>query len=158
MYRNQRDLIMRRIQRDSSYEELVRHFSAGEQPLFKEIWRLLLFSASLGYHLGERRPISRSDTGKAFPESYFSNCPAWPGFLYLMGICETESADILKSGQEPEELLIRAFEEYATHGLTVLSEASNRFDDPLDAVLDLIMVNVAQPDLASKPIDFGDLI
>jgi dnd system-associated protein 4 len=149
---------MRRIQRDSTFEELVRHFSAGEQPLFKEIWRLLLFSASLGYHLGEKKPISKSDTGKAMPETYFSNCPAWPGFLYLMGICETESADILKSGEEPEGMLIRAFEEYATHGLSVLSEASKQFDDPLDAVLDLIMTNVNQQEPPTKAIDFGDLI
>ncbi len=149
---------MRRIQRDSGFEELVRRFSAGEQPLFKEIWRLLLFSASVGHHLGEKRPITKSDTGKAMPETYFSNCPAWPGFLYLMGICETESADILKSGEEPEELLIKAFEEYATHGLTVLSEASNKFDDPLDAVLDLIMASLNQQESATKPIDFGDLI
>jgi dnd system-associated protein 4 len=148
---------MRRIQRDSSFEELVRYFTTGEQPLFKEIWRLLLFSASLGYHLGEKRPIMKSDTGKSMPETYFSNCPAWPGFLYLMGICETESAEILKSGEEPEELLIRAFEEYATHGLTILGEASNRFDDPLDAVLDLIIANVNQQESVGKSINFEGL-
>ena len=149
---------MRRIQRDSGFEEIVRHFSSGEQPLFKEIWRLLLFAASLGYHLGEKRSIARSDTGKAMPESYFSNCPAWPGFLYLIGICETESAEILKSGDEPEELLIRAFEDYSTYGLSILSEASSRFDDPLDAVLDLITTHLNHRDSATKPIDFGDLI
>jgi dnd system-associated protein 4 len=149
---------MRRIHRDTRFEEIVRHFSSGEIPLFKEIWRLLLFAGSLGHYLGEKSPISKSDAGKAMPETYFSNCPAWPGFLYLMGICDTESADILKSGEEAQDLLIRTFEEYSTHGLSVLNEASNKFDDPLDAVLDLIMSNVNKQEAAPKPVDLGDLI
>jgi dnd system-associated protein 4 len=149
---------MRRIQRDSGYEETVRTFTTGEQPLFKEIWRLLLFTGALGHHLGERAHLTKSDTGKAMPESYFSNCPAWPGFLYLMGVCETESAEILKSGDEPEELLIRTFEEFSTHGLGFLKEALLKFDDPLDAILDIITTNLNHQDGAAKPIDFGGLI
>lgn len=148
---------MRRIQRDSGFEDSVRYFTSGDQPVFKEIWRLLLFTASLGHHLGEKKQILKSDTGKAMPESYFSNCPAWPGFLYLIGICDTESAEILKSGDEPEELLIRAFEEYSTHGLSILTDISNKFDDPLDAILDVVMIHLNSKESVSKPINFDGL-
>ncbi len=149
---------MRRIQRDSSFEDVVKHFSTGENCLFKDMWRLLLFASTLGHQLGEKRSISKSDSGKAMPDSYFSNCPAWPGILYLFGICETESAEVLKADEDSEDLLIKCFEEYATHGLSVLKEASSRFDSPLDAVLDLIITNISSDNRGSKPIDFGGLI
>jgi dnd system-associated protein 4 len=149
---------MRRIQRDSSFDALIKHLSSGDNPLFKEIWRLLLFASALGHHQGEKKLIARSDSGKAMPESYFSNCPAWPGFLYLLGICETESADVLKANDESQELLIGAFEQYATHGLNSLQETVNRFDDPLEAVLDLIMANGGTQSTDTKTIDYGDLL
>ena len=119
---------------------------------------LPLSASALGYHRGEKRSIVKSDSGKAMPESYFSNCPAWPGFLYLMGVCETESAEVLKATEEAQEVLVGRFEQYATHGLEVIQDAVNRFDDPLEAIIDLIMANCGSQSADSKSIDFGDLL
>jgi dnd system-associated protein 4 len=149
---------MRRIQRESSFEDLVKQFTSGDSPLFKEIWRFILFSSAIGHHLGEKGKIGKADLGKAMPESYFANCPTWPGFLYLLGICETESADVLKATEDSEEILVGAFEEFAVRGMMEIKESSTRFDDPLDAVLDLIS-RLSKPDAnEAKPIDFSDLL
>jgi dnd system-associated protein 4 len=145
---------MRRIQRESNYEETVRYFTGGDSPIFKEIWRLLLFAASLGHQLQAKEEIKKSDSGKAMPESYFANCPAWPGLLYLIGICETESAEILKADEGAEEKLIQTFEQHSTAGLALMAQASKEFDQPLDAMMDLVSKFAIGSTSPRKPIVF----
>ena len=149
---------MRRIQRDIDFEELVSFFGAGERAVFKEIWQILLFAACLGHSLGERRQIRKSDAGKAMPEGYFSKCLSWPGVLYLFGLTETESAEILKATDENEDNLITAFEEYSSRGLQEMKEASEKHDDPLDALLDLISRHTAGKAAATSVINLDGLI
>jgi dnd system-associated protein 4 len=149
---------MRKIKRDSSFEDLVKHFTTGDNPLFKEIWRFVLFSSALGHHLEEKGKIEKADLGKAMPESYFANCPTWPGFLYLIGICETESAEVLKATDESEDILVGAFEGFAVRGMMEIKESFARFHDPLEAVLDLISRLSSPDDKGTKPIDFSDLL
>ena len=91
---------MRRIQRDIRYEELVKRLTTGDSAVFKEIWRLLLFSAALGIKDGTRKPLEQVDSGKAMPESYFST-PGWRGFLYLIGVAETGGSECLRGDERP---------------------------------------------------------
>jgi len=146
---------MRRIQRDSRFEETIKALTAGEKPLFKDIWRVLLFAATLGFRDGERTQIRNSDSGKAFPESYLGNCPSWPGVLYLMGLSETESAEILRSDSEEEDNLVTIFEEYASTGLEKLEDALKTFDRPLDAIIHL--TSAPSDDSVGGNVDFSGI-
>jgi dnd system-associated protein 4 len=146
---------MRRIQRDSRFEETIKVLTSGDKPLFKDIWRVLLFAATLGFRDGGRTKIRNSDSGKAFPESYLGNCPSWPGVLYLMGLSETESAEILRSESEEEDKLISIFEEYASTGLEKLEDALKTFDRPLDAILHL--TTASSDEAVSGGVDFSGI-
>lgn len=108
---------MRRIHRDLKREKFVQALTTGDRPCFSEIWRLLLFAAMLGAKLGRRLPLGQSDAGKAMMGQYFSNCPAWPGLLYLLGLVETDSAELLHPSESAEDQLVKLFEEYANAGL-----------------------------------------
>lgn len=129
---------MRRIQRDVCHDELVKTLTSGETPLFKEIWRVMLFAAALGVYEGKRRPIEKADSGKAIPENYFS-APGWRGFLYLIGVADTGDSKCLHNTEEAQESLIAAFEEYANQGLHTLSTRIRSEAYLLDDVVSLLM-------------------
>lgn len=131
---------MRRIQRDKKHEEFIQTLVSGDQAVFREIWRVLLFSAALGIKRGERKPLGEVDTGKAFPESYFSS-PGWKGFLYLLGFMDSETSDHLKNDEKEQEKLITAFEEYANAGLSAMSDAVTSSTDLLGEIAALIKDN-----------------
>lgn len=128
---------MRRIQRDSVHEEFIKTLISGDQVVFREIWRVLLFAAALGVKIGQRKPLKNIDSGKAFPESYFST-PGWKGFLYLLGFYDNRTGDHLKNDEIEQDKLITAFEEYANYGLSVMAEAIRSSTDPLGDIATLI--------------------
>ena len=142
---------MRRIQRDSAHEEFIKTLISGDQVVFREIWRVLLFAAALGVKKGQRKPLKNIDSGKAFPESYFST-PGWKGFLYLLGFCDSETSDHLKNDEIEQDKLITAFEEYANYGLSVMAEAVTSSTDPLGEIAALIEENtkdaLSAPDIS----------
>lgn len=113
---------MRRIQRSSDKEALVKALTDGENPCFGEIWRLLIFAAILGRKLGRREALGQVESGKAVMESYFRNAQVWPGLIYLLGLVETSSTSVLQGSDEAENTLATIFEEYANGGLSYLKE------------------------------------
>ena len=129
---------MRRIQRSQGKEELVKQLTTGENAAFGEIWRLLLFSAMLGYKLGRREPLGPKDSGKAMMESYFANSPAWPGVLFLLGVVETQNTDVMIATEDAENTLLNIFEEYANGGLAYLNEQLKGRTPTLLIVLDIV--------------------
>ncbi|MCC1498184.1 DNA phosphorothioation-associated protein 4 [Alcanivorax sp. 1008] len=145
---------MRRIQRDMCHEELIKSLTSGDTPVFKEIWRVLLFAAALGIKDSKRIPIEKTDSGKAIPDTYF-NSPGWKGFLYLIGLADTGDSACLHGAEEAQDYLVTAFEEYANNGLHILQGrlASSAF--PLDDLISLL-IETAQP-TAPTP-DVKDLI
>jgi dnd system-associated protein 4 len=145
---------MRRIQRDVCHEEFVKSLTTGEAPLFREIWRLLLFAAALGIQDGNRRPLNKMDSGKAMPETYFS-APAWRGLLYLIGVAESGDSQCLRGTSEAQDSLITAFEEYANQGLFLLRERVQSPGYPLDDFISLLQEAI-KPEVSSPVID--DLI
>lgn len=145
---------MRRIQRDTRYEELVKRLTTGDSAVFKEIWRLLLFSAALGIRDGTRKPLEQVDSGKAMPESYFST-PGWRGLLYLIGVAETGESECLRGDSDQQDLLITIFEEYANQGLCILEERMQSAVVPLDELVGLL--TSVSTDERIRP-DVADLI
>jgi len=133
---------MRRIKREESHEELVKLLTSGEAPVFKEIWRLLIFAAAVGIRSGIRRPLGKVDPGKGINESYFS-VPGWRGFLYLIGIVEDGDATCLKADDASEERLATLFEEYSNQGLYLLRDAVQSSVKPLDDIVTMILEKTA---------------
>ncbi len=143
---------MRRIQRDKIHEEFIQTLISGEQAIFREIWRVLLFAAALGVKKGSRRPLEDVDTGKAFPENYF-NTPGWKGFLYLLGFLDNETSEHLKNDEKEQDKLITAFEEYANFGLHEMSKIVTSSFDSLGQIAELISEN-SKSEL--EPLDLSD--
>lgn len=141
---------MRRIQRDKQHEEFIQTLVSGDQVVFREIWRVLLFAAALGVNKGERKPLGETDTGKALPETYFSS-PGWKGFLYLLGFVDDETTDHLKNDEKEQAKLIIAFEEYANFGLHEMTKNVTSSSDPLGQLAELILgitkAELTPPDL-----------
>lgn len=144
---------MRRIQRDTTHEEFIKNLISGEHAVFKEIWRVLLFAAALGVKKGERTPLKNVDSGKAFPETYFST-PGWKGFLYLLGFCESDTSDHLKNDEKEQEKLITAFEEYANFGLYEMARLITSSNDSLGELANLLIEHTKTE---SKAIDISNL-
>lgn len=142
---------MRRIQRDVCHENLIKILTSGDSPLFKEIWRAMLFAAALGIYQGKRRPIGKSDSGKAIPENYFS-APGWRGFLYLIGVADGGDSQCLHGTEDAQDALVTAFEEYANQGLHTLAERIRSEAYLLDDVTALLLESCSpksfQPDVA----------
>ena len=142
---------MRRIQRDVCHEDLIKLLTSGDMPIFKEIWRAMLFAAALGIYEGKRRPLARSDSGKAIPENYFSS-PGWRGFLYLIGVADSGDSQCLHGTETAQDALVAAFEEYANQGLFTLGERIRSeaylLDDVTSLLLESCTPKSAAPDIA----------
>ena len=145
---------MRRIRREEGHEELVKLLTSGDHPVFKEIWRLLVFSAAVGIRSGMRRPLGKTDQGKAINESYFS-VPGWRGLLYLLGVTEDGDAGALKMDEASEEHLATLFEEYSNQGLYLLREVVHSTDAPLDDIVTMVLEKASSQ---AAPPSLADII
>lgn len=129
---------MRRIQRDVCHEEFVKSLTSGDGAIFKEIWRVLLFAAALGIQDGKRKPLEKTDSGKAIPDTYF-NTPGWRGFLYLIGVADTGDSACLHGTEAAQDALVTAFEEYANNGLHLMADRMQTSAIPLDELITLLL-------------------
>lgn len=129
---------MRRIQRATDKEAIVKAMTDGDQPCFREIFRLLIFASMLGRKLGRREPLGPIESGKGVPDAYFTNSPVWPGLLYLHGLVETSSTHLLQGSPQAEDELATIFEEYANGGLAFLKERFDGKDVDVVSMVDLI--------------------
>jgi dnd system-associated protein 4 len=120
---------------------------SGKVGVFREIWRLLLFAAQVGFRNGRREPLSSIDSGKGIDQSTFGNCPAWPGILYLIALVENGSSDVLSSAPDREEERIAAFQEYANGGLALLADFFKDRICDLDGLLAFIDTQISRSDL-----------
>ncbi len=148
---------MRRIRRDENHEDFIKDLTSGDGATFKDLWRVMLFAAILGFRIRRRSPLSSFDSGKAMPESYFANSPAWPGVLYLLGLVESRDTAVMGSKPEEQEVLLTTFEEYANGGLFYLRERLDEGQDRLKTLLDIIHehsenIDHGEPDLKSVTI------
>ncbi len=143
---------MKRIQRANDKEVIIQLLTADASGIFKEIWRLLLFAAVIGFHNKRREPLIAVDAGKGIDQSSFGNNPAWPGVLYLLGLVETSQTDVLKSSEESEEERVTVFQEYANGGLAILKEEFETRNCNIEALLTFI-----QSQIGTTPVKGPDL-
>ncbi|MFT6862297.1 MAG: dnd system-associated protein 4 [Akkermansiaceae bacterium] len=128
----------KRIHRAKDKEQIINALMSDNVGVFKEIWRLLLFAAQLGYHANRREPLASVDTGKGIDQTTFGNCPSWPGVAYLMGLVENDSSDVLQGTAEAEDERLTIFQEYANGGLSLIEEQFDGRLIDLDGLVDLI--------------------
>jgi len=135
---------MKRIHRAPDKKRIIEALTSDGTAAFREIWRLLLFAATLGYKNGRREPLINTDSGDAIRQELFGNSPAWPGILYLMGLVETGGIDVLMASEDSEDLRIKVFEEYANGGLAILEEHFKAGNCNLDSLLNFIQAQTAE--------------
>ena len=145
---------MRRIQRDVKHEEFIKSLTSGDNAIFRDIWRVLLFAAAYGVHLGERRQLQKVEGNKSMPETYIGT-PAWRGILYLIGFVKSDSSDHLRKEEDQENALMTAFEEYANFGL---EEMKLKIQSPTSALSDLIGLLLDVSPMRQVAVDVSDLI
>lgn len=127
----------KRIHRAKDKETIIAELTSSEFGVFREIWRLLIFAASLGFHSGQREPLEAIDQGKGIDQATFGNAPTWPGLLYLFAINETQSEEVMRATEEAEDFRIRIFEEYANAGLSILRDHFSKTDFDITNLIEL---------------------
>lgn len=128
---------MSRIRRDKKHDALIERLTKGDEGVFSDIWRVLVFAAFVGAKNQKRSAIIDFESGKAFPLNYLQpSCG--PGFLSLLGIRATEGNEILRSKEGNQDQLILIFEEYANAGMEIISERVAAASSPIEAILALI--------------------
>ncbi len=128
---------MSRIRRDKKHDALIERLTKGDEGIFSDIWRVLVFAAFVGAKNQKRSAIIDFESGKAFPLNYLQpSCG--PGFLSLLGISATEGNEILRSKEGNQDQLILIFEEYANAGMEIISERVAAASSPIEAILALI--------------------
>jgi dnd system-associated protein 4 len=125
---------IRRIHRAKNKDGIIRQLM-DDLGVFREIWRLLLFSAMLGARAGRRISLGDVDSGKGIDQSTFGNCGAWPGVVHLLAIVEKQESTVL--ADVSEEARIAMFEEYANGGLEILQEHFNTAPLRVQSLIDL---------------------
>lgn len=128
----------KRIHRAKDKEILLEQLTDSKTGVFREIWRALLFAASLGYAHKTRVLLSAVETGKGIDQGTFANHPVWPGISYLFAMVETDSTRGLAASEDDEDLRIKIFEEYANGGLQILKEEAQGKDLTLETLLTIV--------------------
>lgn len=132
----------RRIQRALDKEEMIKLLTQAPQSPFKEIWRLMIFAAVLGYKENRKEPLTEVDTGRGIDDRIFANSPAWPGLMHLLALVATNNAEILSGAPNNEEKRITLFEEYANGGLSIIRERLESRSYSLDALCQFVASQV----------------
>jgi len=128
---------MSRIRRDKKHDALIERLTKGDEGVFSDIWRVLVFAAFVGAKNQKRSAIIDFESGKAFPLNYLQpSCG--PGFLYLLGISATEGNEILRSKEGNQDQLVLIFEEYANAGMEIIGERVAAASSPIEAILAVI--------------------
>jgi dnd system-associated protein 4 len=142
---------IKRIHRSADKEEFIRAITGDNIGVFKEIWKLMIFAAQVGFSDNRREPLKAIDAGKGIDQSTFGNCASWPGIIYLMSLAETQKSDCLSGGQDGEESRLAIFQEYANGGLSKMQEFFRDRPMDLDGVVAFIESETAKggsvPDL-----------
>ncbi len=140
---------MKRIMRAKDKEDIISLLTSDQVGIFKEIWKLLLFSAQVGMKNGAREELKQVDSGKGIDQATFANSPAWPGVLYLMSLVETNKTGCLSGGPEADDERVAIFQEYANGGLTILKDFFAGRSADLDGML--AFIDSQNEDFSGKP-------
>lgn len=126
---------IKRIQRASDKEDIIKLLTSDTFGAFREIWRLLFFAAMVGFKNSRREPLVSTGSGEGIRQDSFANNPVWSGTLFLLGLVESSSTEVLRGTEEAEDERIKIFEEYANGGLAILKEEFEASNDSIDSLL-----------------------
>ena len=102
------------VKRERTHEPIVSRFTAidGGVPVFQYIKDLMVFAATVGHSMGQRKPVE-GDTISIILDTYASDQK--DGFVYILALLEAKDANVLR----PENLsqAVVVFEEYCNAGL-----------------------------------------
>ncbi len=135
---------MKRIRRAADKGRIIELLTSDGTTAFREIWRLLLFAALLGFKNNRREQLGNVQSGEAIRQELFGNSPAWPGILYLIGLVESGTTDVLMASEDAEDKRVTSFEEYANGGLAILQEHFKAGNCNLDSLLNFIQAQTAE--------------
>lgn len=114
---------MRNVRREDIHEPLFKRFTetahpASGKPVFSTIRDFLCFLAVLGFHQGERTPL----TGKTMEldSRVFESHEQSKDLLYLIALAGSRDPNILNPDREDEALQV--FEEYVATGFRTLDQ------------------------------------
>lgn len=128
----------KRIYRSKDKEKIIALLMDAQVGIFSEIWRLLLFSAQVGFHHKKRVPLLSIDSGRGIDQTTFGNCPSWPGVCYMIALVEETSAEMLSGDASSADRRISIFQEYANGGLSILEDYFRNRSVDLDGILNFI--------------------
>lgn len=134
---------LKRIQRAGDKQAIIELLTSDSIGAFREIWRLLFFSAMVGYKNGRREPLASIQSGEGIRQDSFANNPVWLGTVYLLGLVETGTTDVLRASEDAEDDRIQIFEEYANGGLALLKESFEASNGNLDDLISFIQNQTA---------------
>lgn len=112
---------MRNVRRPIAYESLFKRFTETShpdfgRPIFATQREFLCFLAVLGFHTGDRTPVSAQTAeldGRVFDTSEVAK-----DLMYSIALAGTKEADILHPDRE--DAMVTVFEEYAATGFKVM--------------------------------------
>jgi dnd system-associated protein 4 len=129
----------RRIHRAKDKEDVIQALMASDSPIFKEIWRVLIFAAAVGFWNKKTEVLSSVDSARGIDFQTFQNNSAWPGFLYLMALVETQDSAALTGEVNATEQRITIFEQYANAGLSLIRSRCEAQSYTMDSIMALML-------------------
>lgn len=108
------------VHRSGAYEETLQILGGSGSPFFTTLRDALGFAATLGYKEGRRLKFDQKFGKEDLQPSVYVNSKDAIDLIFMIGLAEAKTTDILKLENEKECITI--FEEFANGGLALLSE------------------------------------
>jgi dnd system-associated protein 4 len=115
------------VNRSRAYEETLQILGGNGPTLFSTLRDALGFAATLGYREGRRLKFDDNFGKEDLQPSVYVNAKDAIDVIFMIGLAESRSTDILKLENEKE--CIKIFEEYANGGLALINEWLDLFPD-----------------------------
>lgn len=146
---------MRRINRAVDKGPVIQSLSEGDNPVFKEKWRLLIFAAILGFKRDQKDPLGTTDQGAAIRSELFAKDPCFEGILNLMTLLLKGDSKLLTATDENDDQKIKLFEEYANGGLAILQDKLQTSSYSLESVISFLAQEIHEN--AAADIDLSEV-
>ena len=115
------------VNRSGAYEDTLQILGGSGTTLFSTLRDALGFAATLGYREGRRLKFDKNFGKEDLQPSVYVNAPDAIDLIFMIGLAECQSTDILKLENEKE--CINIFEEYANGGLALITEWLELYPD-----------------------------
>ena len=120
-------VINNNVNRSKAYEDTLQTLGGSGPGLFTTLRDALGFAATLGYREGRRLEFDKNYGREDLQPSVYVNSQDAVDVIFMIGLAESKSTDILKLENEKE--CIKIFEEYANGGLALIAEWLDLFPD-----------------------------